>query len=83
MENRFVPPLAPIIRSNNRGRPVAKFSAGHYQILASAIRQIQDETMRLAVADHFAKFFNDRSNTFDPMAWERSTGGKLTRDNGG
>lgn len=79
----MVPPLAPIIRSAYRGKPVAKFQAGHYTVLASAIKQIPDDAVRLAAADHFARFFSERSTVFDLMAWERSTGGRLRRNNGG
>ena len=58
-------------------RQITKMSTGHYLIVGGIIRSIPDERVRKFVADHFATEFNRRSKVFDPMQWERLTGGKV------
>ena len=54
-----------------------KMSAGHYLLIADIIRKIEDPATRMVVADHFGTEFNRRSMSFDPMTWNRTTGGKV------
>lgn len=58
-------------------------NAGAYEIVAGIVRKIQDERLRLAVADHFCREFHARSQAFDPYAWEKRTGGVLNRKDAG
>jgi hypothetical protein len=53
--------------------PVTKMSAGHYQLVASIIRQIEDRAERKRVSDHFGKAFNERSAVFDFYQWRKAT----------
>ena len=58
--------------------PPARMTPGAYHIVASIIATLPvDIAMRLTVADHFATEFNKRSQYFDPLHWERVTGGKV------
>lgn len=50
-----------------------------YQVFAEGIRRIEDENLRLQVADHFARYFASRSPSFDPQAWFQATGGLVNR----
>lgn len=47
----------------------------HYLLIGTIINGLPDQ-IRATVADHFATEFNKRSPSFDPMAWERKTGGR-------
>lgn len=51
-----------------------------YQLVGHIVRTIPDEAARKIAADHFATEFNKRSPRFDPMTWERVTGGKPAPD---
>lgn len=46
-----------------------------YMVVADGIRRIEDAAIRKAVADHFAKYFHGRSQSFDPQNWYQATGG--------
>lgn len=57
-------------------RPAAKISAEVYRVIAGVVQRLPDPAMRKTVADHFATEFNRRSAAFDPLQWERLTGGR-------
>lgn len=58
-----------------RRRKIAKMGTDAYLVVADIIRKLP-EADRQAVADHFATEFNRRSTSFDPVQWERATGGR-------
>jgi hypothetical protein len=80
----LVPPLAPIDKRQRPRRPrahkVVRMGAGHYRIIAEAVRTIEDAAVRHQVADHFARFFLARSDSFDPAQWERATRGTARQE---
>ena len=52
----------------------ATFSAAHYRVVASIIRDIDDDETRRDVARRFGAAFNARSpDYFDMAQWERAT----------
>lgn len=53
--------------------------AADYEFIAGIIRTLPDLSIRLAVADHFAKFFHGKIPTFDPQLWYTATGGLVNR----
>lgn len=56
-------------------RQQSRMNAGAYRVVAEMVRALPP-FCRQAVADHFATEFNRRSPSFDPVQWERATGGK-------
>lgn len=51
------------------------FPPDAYMVVAGIIRLIDDKAIRKKMADHFATEFNRRSAAFDPITWNRWTGG--------
>ena len=59
-----------------RKRPKV-ISADAYQIVGGIVRAMPDGPLtRQDIANHFATEFNRRSRAFDPIQWERLTGGR-------
>ena len=65
--------MRPTTRNRQRKRIM---NAGAYEIVAGIINKIEDEELRLKIADHFSTEFNRRSQVFDPAQWEKRTGGR-------
>lgn len=68
---------SPLIFGKGRRKP--GMTGPSYQIVAGGVRIIADPVVRLAVADHFAKYFHGRFKTFDPQQWFEATGGLVNR----
>lgn len=56
-------------------KPSIIFTTGIYRVIAGMINSLPAEC-RQTVADHFATEFNRRSAKFDPIQWNRLTGGR-------
>lgn len=53
-------------------RPVTKMTAGHYHLIASIIRGIEDVGERRRIAALFGDAFNKRSAVFDYYQWRKA-----------
>jgi hypothetical protein len=53
-----------------------------YEIVAGVVRTLPAD-VKQSVADHFAREFNRRSPSFDPLMWEQRTGGRINSTSGG
>lgn len=62
------------VKTRPRGRVQAKMSAAHYALIASILRGVEDESIRLQMIKHFGKAFDNRSAVFDWFQWNRMTG---------
>lgn len=65
-------PTRSIVR---RKKKAVSMTGDHYRLVAMIINEIPGSALRKAMADHFATAFNRRSVSFDPMQWNRATGG--------
>ena len=61
-----------------RNKASRLFMGGHYRAIADIINSMPDETLRRAMADHFATEFRKRFPAgFDPQTWATLTGGRV------
>ena len=58
-------------------RPGNAMTPGHYKEIAEIINKLPGSELRKEVANHFATEFRKRKTSFDPMYWEKETGGTI------